>query len=68
MQETEVPDFLKHVDNRLREESERVLHYLDQYTRKPLISAVEQQLLAEHVDQILEKGFVPYWNLIDLTG
>lgn len=57
MQETEIPDFLKHVDSRLREESERVIHYLDQYTRKPLLLAVEQQLLAAHVDQILEKGY-----------
>eukprot|EP00698_Gefionella_okellyi_P004130 TRINITY_DN13866_c0_g1_i1.p1 TRINITY_DN13866_c0_g1~~TRINITY_DN13866_c0_g1_i1.p1 ORF type:complete len:812 (+),score=199.83 TRINITY_DN13866_c0_g1_i1:196-2436(+) len=57
MQEMEIPDYLRHVDSRLHEEQDRVAHYLDSSTRKPLITAVEVQLLAMHVDAILEKGF-----------
>jgi len=34
MRETEVADYLKHVEVRLHEEGERVLHYLDSSTRK----------------------------------
>lgn len=33
MQELEVPDYLQHVDKRLAEENERLLHYLDPVTK-----------------------------------
>ena len=33
MQDRDVPAYLAHVDKRLNEESERLLHYLDQATR-----------------------------------
>lgn len=33
MQELEVPEYLTHVDKRINEENERVLHYLDTGTR-----------------------------------
>lgn len=33
MQELDVPEYLTHVDKRLMEENERVLHYLDGGTR-----------------------------------
>jgi cullin-4 len=33
MQELEVPEYLAHVEKRLLEENERVLHYLDSGTR-----------------------------------
>ncbi|CAG9759330.1 unnamed protein product [Ceutorhynchus assimilis] len=56
MQELEVPDYLVHVDKRLAEENERVLHYLDSATKYQLIHTVEKQLLREHVSQILQKG------------
>lgn len=32
-QEMDVPEYLKHVDKRLMEENERLLHYLDMYTK-----------------------------------
>lgn len=54
--ERDVPEYLAHVDKRLNEESERLLHYLDQSTKKPLISCVEMQLLGEHLANILQKG------------
>ncbi|KAG1686593.1 Cullin-4A [Nymphon striatum] len=56
MQEREVPDFLLHTDKRLNEEKQRILHYLDNGTRRALIFCVEKQLLAEHSTHILQKG------------
>lgn len=56
MQELDVPDYLRHVDKRLTEENERLLHYLDQGTKHQLIVTIERQLLAEHTAGILQKG------------
>lgn len=56
MQELEVPDYLAHVDKRIMEENERVLHYLDSSTRYQLIYNVEKQLISEHITNILQKG------------
>ncbi|KAJ8309854.1 hypothetical protein KUTeg_011719 [Tegillarca granosa] len=56
MQERDVPEYLTHVDKRLKEELERLLHYLDQSTKKSLINCVEKQLLEQHLSQILQKG------------
>ncbi|KAK2155691.1 hypothetical protein LSH36_233g03014 [Paralvinella palmiformis] len=55
MQERSVPNYLAHVDKRLNEETERLLHYLDQSTRKPLILTVEKQLIETHLIAILVK-------------
>lgn len=54
--EHDVPEYLAHVDKRLREENERLLHYLDTSTKYSLIHTVEKQLLSEHVSAILHKG------------
>lgn len=56
MQERDVPEYLTHVDKRLKEELVRLLHYLDQSTKKSLINCVEKQLLEQHLSQILQKG------------
>ncbi|KAF5294231.1 hypothetical protein FQA39_LY13479 [Lamprigera yunnana] len=56
MQEMEVPQYLAHVERRLGEENERILHYLDSTTKPILIHSVEKQLLTEHIASILEKG------------
>lgn len=56
MQEMDVPEYLLHVDKRLQEEHERVLHYLDISTKWQLIHTVEKQLLSEHLSAILQKG------------
>eukprot|EP00741_Cyanophora_paradoxa_P010023 tig00000157_g9709.t1 len=55
--QTDVPDYLKHVETRLKEENERVNNYLDASTKKPLIQALEKQLLTSHVEHILTAGF-----------
>ncbi|KAL8129526.1 hypothetical protein V2J09_018681 [Rumex salicifolius] len=57
MQQSDVPDYLKHVEIRLQEEHERCLMYLDAGTKKPLISTTEKQLLERHIPAILDKGF-----------
>ena len=44
------------MQRRLAEEYERCQHYLDPATRKPLIAAVEAQLLERHIGAVLEKG------------
>ncbi|XP_055803011.1 cullin-4-like [Solanum dulcamara] len=58
MQQSDVPDYLKHVEVRLHEEHDRCLHYLDASTRKPLIATAERQLLERHISAILDKGFM----------
>jgi len=57
LQQSEVPDYLKHVERRLEEEQTRVLQYLDPSTRKPLIANAENELLTKHIDTVLTKGF-----------
>jgi len=51
-----VPGYLAHSEKRLREENERLLHYLDQSSKWQLIHTVEKQLLAQHLSSILTKG------------
>ncbi|KAJ0405103.1 hypothetical protein P43SY_000514 [Pythium insidiosum] len=57
MASSDVPQFLLHVEKRLQDENDRVVHYLDPSTRKPLIHAVESQLLRPHATALLERGF-----------
>jgi cullin-4 len=53
----DVPSYLQHVRSRLAQEEQRVLHYLHLSTRKALLQTALQELLAAHVDAIIEKGF-----------
>jgi cullin-4 len=45
------------VERRLAEERDRLLHYLEPSTRRPLISCVERQFLLANVSTLLAKGF-----------
>ena len=54
--ELEVPAYLTHVEKRLKEEYERVNHYLDYTTKWPLIHCVENHLISQHLMVILQKG------------
>ncbi|XP_013183932.1 cullin-4A [Amyelois transitella] len=56
MRELAVPQYLAHVEKRLREENERLIHYLDPSTKWQLIHTIERQLLSEHLSGILSKG------------
>lgn len=52
-----LPDYLAHVNRRLSQENERILQYIDKSTKKPLLLCVEKQLVGDHQEEILEKGF-----------
>jgi cullin-4 len=52
----EVPEYIAHVDKRLKEETERLLLYLDHSTRKPLILCLECELIEKHLSTLLQKG------------
>ncbi|XP_063395536.1 cullin-4A [Cydia fagiglandana] len=56
VRELAVPSYLAHVEKRLREENERLLHYLDPSTKWQLIHTIERMLLSEHLTAILSKG------------
>ncbi|KVH97357.1 hypothetical protein Ccrd_000517 [Cynara cardunculus var. scolymus] len=56
MQQSDVSDYLKHVEVRLHEEHDRCVLYLDASTRKPLLATAERQLLERHIAAILEKA------------
>ncbi|EOD30458.1 hypothetical protein EMIHUDRAFT_468368 [Emiliania huxleyi CCMP1516] len=57
MNARDVPSYLEHVASRLSREEARVAHYLHGSSRKPLMAAVRQTLLAVHVRPLLERGF-----------
>lgn len=49
-------NYLHYVEARIAEESERVEHYLHLDTKRPLIAAVQKELLSDHAGILLEKG------------
>uniref|UniRef100_A0A6B2KYG7 Cullin-4 n=1 Tax=Arcella intermedia TaxID=1963864 RepID=A0A6B2KYG7_9EUKA len=57
IEEFQVAEFLKHFEDRIEEENQRVIWYLDEATRKPLIHIVENVTLAKHADSLIEKGY-----------
>ena len=42
--ERDVPEYLGHVEKRLKEENDRLIHYLDQISKWQLIHTVENQV------------------------
>nr|CAD7199683.1 unnamed protein product [Timema douglasi]CAD7262933.1 unnamed protein product [Timema shepardi]CAD7405403.1 unnamed protein product [Timema poppensis] len=59
MQELDVPEYLAHVDKRLKEENERLLHYLDPQTN---ISPCPPNHLAEDEQQVVKQKEVGLGN------
>mmetsp|Transcript_26420 Transcript_26420/g.74343 ORF Transcript_26420/g.74343 Transcript_26420/m.74343 type:complete len:737 (+) Transcript_26420:341-2551(+) len=59
MNQADAPEYLLHSEKRLMEEYERCKNYLDVSTRKPLVAAVEKQLLEKHLADLLNRGFTP---------
>lgn len=57
VRELDVPTYLKRAEQRLVDESNRVVQCLDPSTRKPLLTVVEKRMIADHVRVLLEKGF-----------
>eukprot|EP01023_Acetabularia_acetabulum_P049241 TRINITY_DN5249_c0_g1_i7.p1 TRINITY_DN5249_c0_g1~~TRINITY_DN5249_c0_g1_i7.p1 ORF type:complete len:627 (+),score=66.81 TRINITY_DN5249_c0_g1_i7:256-1881(+) len=65
-----VSDFLRHAENRLKQESVRCEQYLEESTKRKLVIVVEQESLQKHMDNLLEKGFAEMMNDVrqqDLT-
>jgi len=56
IQDLPVPGYMAHTEKRMKEEQERLLHYLDSSSKWQLIHCVEKQLLAHHLNSILTKG------------
>ena len=54
--ERDIPEYLNHVERRIREENDRLVHYLDPSSKWQLIHMIEKQLLSEHLSTILTKG------------
>ena len=54
MHQSDVPDYLKHVDARLHKEQEQCFLFLDTTTRKNLVATAEKQLLEFHNSEILD--------------
>jgi len=57
LQDLDIPNYLLFVERRIEEEHDRIGHYLDIQTKKPLISKLDTQLLEAHVQTIVDKGF-----------
>jgi len=51
-----IPEYLIHAERRLGEERKRVQDYLVEATKRPLIEAVEQTLIATHVKHLSKPG------------
>ncbi len=49
VQERDVPEYLLHVEKRLKEENDRLIHYLDMSSKWQLVHTVEKQLISEHL-------------------
>lgn len=58
MGDSDVPEYLLHCERRLAEESDRAASYLDTSTRRPLVQAVERELVEAHATALLDKGAV----------
>ena len=49
--------YLRHTENRIKQEIDRVFFYLEKSTLKNLISIVENEFIVENCIIILDKGF-----------
>jgi len=48
------PDYMKKVENRIKEEMERVAHYLDASTEPKLKEVVDKELIKNHMKTLVE--------------
>ena len=54
MAENSCPDYLQKADSRLREEADRVAHYLDASTEPKLRDIIETELIKKHAKALVE--------------
>ncbi|CAF5189720.1 unnamed protein product, partial [Rotaria magnacalcarata] len=57
IQTLELSQYLSHVERRLNEEQLRIKNYIDQSTKLQLIHIVENNLITNHIKQMLSKSF-----------
>lgn len=57
VEEWDVPQYLLHAETRLKQELDRALQYLVVSTKRPLISTVEKQLIDQHKETLVKRGF-----------
>eukprot|EP01121_Diplochlamys_sp_Union-15-3_P008989 TRINITY_DN2420_c0_g1_i1.p1 TRINITY_DN2420_c0_g1~~TRINITY_DN2420_c0_g1_i1.p1 ORF type:complete len:501 (+),score=81.63 TRINITY_DN2420_c0_g1_i1:218-1504(+) len=57
IRDSKLPEFLLYIEKRIEQENDRVLHYLDSISRKPLISVLERVVLFNNVATLIDKGF-----------
>lgn len=59
LQSMDVAEYLRHTENRLQREDDRAILYLQvSTTRKPLITAVEREMIFAHKQALLDGGCV----------
>lgn len=46
--------YIKKVEQRIEEESERAKHYLDEATEREIVKVVEEELISKHMKTIVE--------------
>ncbi|CAF1451196.1 unnamed protein product [Adineta steineri] len=57
IQTLELSQYLSHIERRLQEEQARITNYIDQSTKLQLIHLVENNLITNHIKQMLSKNF-----------
>jgi hypothetical protein len=46
--------YIKKVADRIKEESERAIHYLDESTEQRIVSVLEEKLISQHMKTIVD--------------
>ena len=57
-----VPEYLRHVEKRMKEEYNRLTTYLDPSTSSPVMQLLESHLIAQRVEFLLEKGLKDHFD------
>jgi cullin 4 len=69
IEKTDAAFFMAHIEKRLIQANDMVVRYLDVSSRVPLLEAIERELLAPHINTLLERGLenlLQTHKLIDL--
>lgn len=53
-----ISDYLLYVEKRVKDEYDRLTHYLDISTSKPIIEMLEKRLIKDKAENIIEKGIL----------
>lgn len=53
--------YIKKVEARINEESDRAKHYLDESTEPRIVEVVEEELIKKHMKTIVEVSFIYFF-------